>query len=1189
MKRFAAAVIWTMLLSSIMIPAVEAANLGEYLYSLTGASDPRFVFKYPSHVRLAPDGNVIIVEGGTIYLYSPAGDLLNKIDNTGQNFREVVMDESGLLYARTDSFVYVYDAEGNRLAYIPGAMNITGMALDGGGLIYILCGSYEYPSIFVYETDGDYVRDFSIKQSYNQQFGGMAMGPDGNLYLLDWRNGYIHICTTGGSYVGSLGSDLTGAEDISIDARGIICVTDARNHVVTGFGTGSVPGFSLAAVDSNGISYTPRSAAAANDGTLYVADGQRILVYPVTEEGFGTPEEWFGGGAMMYNWGMATDEGGNVYVATDHPGSTGSRIFVYDARGRLLRSWLPMVGQSTMYAILIAADPYGNVYIPGAYYEGPPSYQYHQGIFVFDQYGTYKYPIQMYNPITQMLAYPFGVAYGPSGIWVTESPGYGSSYVVGQGIAWPGDETDPAQMACIINATYNRVIVSHEKWGPTGSVFHIDGLDTSGNLVYSIKGAEGQYPSSPLIQPHGQALDGLGNLFVSDNASDFIGVFDAQSGYSRSGFFLSCNQPECGEYHNPGVYLIATDYCGTKIYASHSYNGSVKVYQGPGNEYIQVYSQHRDVLQTSPEGAMVNLNSGYAYINCGRIVSYLWEWEGGSSDQASTNIMLGPGEHVVKLTVISATGNTASGEIVFHVSDGYKPYARLSAEGTQVNGWFTSDVKVSISGSDYGTGVKEIHYRLDGGPDIISQNNPVNFTITEEGRHLVSYYPVDWAGNRDDSSGRFINIDKTGPEINYVLDGTANESGVFTSNVTVKVTAVEPLSPFQKNEYTVNGVYKWTGYASYSYTLTDNGTYDISLVAWNNINLSTLKEFTVRIDKAPPATTAAVSGTEGDNGWHVSPVTVTLDAASQGAAIKEVRYSINGGTETVVPGSHAEFVLADGVYTVAYGAENVFGTKETMKSLALKVDAMPPSTAATVAGTAGLNGWHVSAVTVTLAASDAGSGVREIRYSVNGVETVVSGASAVIELTGDGLYDLSWQAKDQAGLLEAVQTSRVKIDRTPPEITIGGVSDGAVYELGLVPAASYGSTDALSGPASASASLTGGDGMGLGLFSYGVEARDLAGNVANASASFTVIATPKGTEALVNAMVDSGEMGASGAANVLLQGLINAQEAYLRDNETAGDNRLEALMNYIEAQTGKNISENAALLLLHAIDYMIAQ
>jgi hypothetical protein len=104
------------------------------------------------------------------------------------------------------------------------------------------------------------------------------------------------------------------------------------------------------------------------------------------------------------------------------------------------------------------------------------------------------------------------------------------------------------------------------------------------------------------------------------------------------------------------------------------------------------------------------------------------------------------------------------------------------------------------------------------------------------------------------------------------------------------------------------------------------------------------------------------------------------------------------------------------------------------------VDTTAPVAAASVNPPAGGSGWHNSApVTVSLTAADGGSGVRELRFWVNGgAVTVVEGGAAGVAVNAEGVTTVSVRAIDNAGNVSEVATQVVKIDLTPP--AIGGAS-----------------------------------------------------------------------------------------------------------------------------------------------------
>ena len=90
----------------------------------------------------------------------------------------------------------------------------------------------------------------------------------------------------------------------------------------------------------------------------------------------------------------------------------------------------------------------------------------------------------------------------------------------------------------------------------------------------------------------------------------------------------------------------------------------------------------------------------------------------------------------------------------------------------------------------------------------------------------------------------------------------------------------------------------------------------------------------------------------------------------------------------------------------------------------------------------GWNGWYVSCVNVTVSASDEGSGVKEIRYTVlGGLEEIINGDNVTFMVCEDGENLIEYWAVDWVGNVESPKNFlTINIDRTPPEV-------GFTYEI----------------------------------------------------------------------------------------------------------------------------------------------
>ncbi|MFD0693001.1 endo-alpha-N-acetylgalactosaminidase family protein [Paenibacillus sp. GCM10027628] len=83
-------------------------------------------------------------------------------------------------------------------------------------------------------------------------------------------------------------------------------------------------------------------------------------------------------------------------------------------------------------------------------------------------------------------------------------------------------------------------------------------------------------------------------------------------------------------------------------------------------------------------------------------------------------------------------------------------------------GWVNGDVTVTLTAKDSGSGVANTYYKVDGG----AQQQGNSIVITEEGKHSISYWSVDMAGNAESPHTAVVQIDKTPPTLKVYLDKT---------------------------------------------------------------------------------------------------------------------------------------------------------------------------------------------------------------------------------------------------------------------------------------------------------------------------------------------------------------------------------------------------------------------------------
>jgi len=181
----------------------------------------------------------------------------------------------------------------------------------------------------------------------------------------------------------------------------------------------------------------------------------------------------------------------------------------------------------------------------------------------------------------------------------------------------------------------------------------------------------------------------------------------------------------------------------------------------------------------------------------------------------------------------------------------------------------------------------------------------------------------------------------------------------------------------------------------------------------------------------------------------------TLDGSGssdpQGDALTYT-WTWNGGTASGV-NPMVTLPLGPTVVTLTVNDGKPGGTATDTVTITIE-DTTPPTTTASLSGTPGQNGWYVSDVSVTLNATDSCTGVKEIHYIINTVESVVNGGRASFTLTNDGTYTITYWAVDNNGLAGVHGNTGVNRDATPP-VTIPVVPappvDGNGYYWSCVP------------------------------------------------------------------------------------------------------------------------------------------
>jgi parallel beta-helix repeat protein len=281
----------------------------------------------------------------------------------------------------------------------------------------------------------------------------------------------------------------------------------------------------------------------------------------------------------------------------------------------------------------------------------------------------------------------------------------------------------------------------------------------------------------------------------------------------------------------------------------------------------------------------------------------------------------------------------------------------------------------------------------------------------------------------------FITIhDATPPVTTIAFDGTLGGDNWYTSNVTVTLTATDDISGVNATYYRIDNA-GWILY-SVPFLVSSDGTYIIDFYSEDHVeNVETQSSATLKIDQTPPVTTSAFDppSPDGDHGWYVSAVTVTLSSTDEGSGTGSTWYRIDAGSWQLytVPFT----VDGDGEHTIRYFSFDKAGNIEEAQSVPVKIDTTPPTTTAGFHGLVGEDGSFVTNVTVTLGAEDETSGVNYTMYKLDAGVWVVYAEPFVV--SDNGNHTVFYYSVDLAGVIEETSqaTFRIAHDTEPPKTT----------------------------------------------------------------------------------------------------------------------------------------------------------
>jgi hypothetical protein len=242
---------------------------------------------------------------------------------------------------------------------------------------------------------------------------------------------------------------------------------------------------------------------------------------------------------------------------------------------------------------------------------------------------------------------------------------------------------------------------------------------------------------------------------------------------------------------------------GTLEIGIGSYGGTPGgwLFEWDGSEYVQVwhgeYPGQEPVIESVAVGDADNDGAVEFCFGTGNV--HVIGWNGtGYYEEATltgpTNMLAGliigdcdtDGQNEIKgCEILGGTGTEFIWKYV--IPETIPPVTTCSLEGDLVDGIYRSNVTVTLTAVDNGSGVLYTKYKLDEGASWVTYTTP--FIVSDDGSHTVFFYSVDRAGNTETEKQASFIILHTLP-FSITVNGGVGVSVVIRNNGTTAFTNI---------------------------------------------------------------------------------------------------------------------------------------------------------------------------------------------------------------------------------------------------------------------------------------------------------------------------------------------------------------------------------------------------------------
>ena len=397
--------------------------------------------------------------------------------------------------------------------------------------------------------------------------------------------------------------------------------------------------------------------------------------------------------------------------------------------------------------------------------------------------------------------------------------------------------------------------------------------------------------------------------YGTDIAAPWSWSFTGSDGYYQ---FYSIAIDDYGNVEEaPATADTSTGIDTTKPITTHLLNGTL----GDNNWYKSVVTVTLSATDnlSGVETTWYKLDAGY------------WQLYSASFTVSSE------GQHTVSYYSFDQAGNQEAAKSVSFKIDTAAPTTTHTLQGLLGSqGWYVTNVTVTLSAHDVTSGVNFTKYKLNDGSWMTYTGS---FVVTTDGNYTLQYYSVDFAGNTEATKQAAFRIqhDVLPPVTTHEFGGILGENNWFISTVTVTLSAVDDSAGVASTKYKLDAGPLWTTYTG-AFPVTEDAEHTLYYYSVDKVgNREENKSATLKIDQTAPTINLTVEKT-GLNKWLL---TATVSDETSGVA--KVEFYVDGefvGEDAEAPYELEYAGTGDTAQAIVYDNANNSATSAEVKDQA---------------------------------------------------------------------------------------------------------------------------------------------------------------------------------------------------------------------------------------------------------------